>query len=128
MSSSFARSTETRYSCVCALAATAGSRQLSDTSQGDVHLADEPSSVQPGHQPQARDRAPQRTAQRAREKEPEIGPVQLHISSRGRERIVPYDGRMVIGTAETCTVRLQDPYASGQHALIEQCSATHFHP
>jgi transcriptional regulator with AAA-type ATPase domain len=67
-----------------------------------------------------------RTAQRAREKEPDIGPVQLHISSRGTERIVPYDGRMVIGTGETCTVRLQDPYASGQHAVIEQSSATHF--
>jgi transcriptional regulator with AAA-type ATPase domain len=67
-----------------------------------------------------------RTAQRAHAKEPDIGPVQLHISSRGTERIVPYDGRMVIGTAETCTVRLQDPYASGQHAVIEQCSATHF--
>jgi two-component system response regulator HydG len=57
----------------------------------------------------------------AQQKQAAAGPVFLHVVSGGTERRVPFVGKMLVGTADQCSLRLDDPFASWQHATIEQC-------
>ncbi len=41
----------------------------------------------------------------------------------GRERVFDFDGRLSIGRASTCAVRLDDPEASPEHCVIERTDA-----
>jgi two-component system response regulator HydG len=62
----------------------------------------------------------------AQQKQAAVGPVYLHIVSGGVERRLPFVGKMLVGTGEQCAVRLDDPFASWQHATIEQCDFNYF--
>ncbi len=71
------------------------------------------------------------TARRKPLAEPEAkpapaGPVFVHVKAKGVERKIPYAGKMFIGTGDQCAVRLQDQFASWQHAVLEQCDFSYF--